>query len=389
MKRQRKDKGVKAAPGVYQLTEGRWRIMAAVLKDGVRTYREKVLGPEEAPTLQDAQIARAELVQAIKAGSATTCLPPPRGRPTVNDYAESWLKRRAPALKFSTSERYIEALAAWILPPLGGLYCEELSRGDIEDWVLWAEARRKANGRPYAQSSLNSWWRILCTFMADLAAEYERPSLTDRIRNPRSNIKTIRESRTLSSSELGALLQVIEEDHPQWLAEVTLLAFTGMRAGELYALRFDDVEEHMLHVRRTVYRGHEGSTKTDAPRTVALTPTLRQVVADHRAAMLRDQHPGLSSGLIFPSENGGFRGSQSLLNLLKLAGRKASLPVRVGPQVLRRTFNTLLLEQGVDRAVLRAQMGHSSEEMTMRYAGVRDDQKLSAVSDLIARVQGN
>lgn len=45
-----------------------------------------------------------------------------------------------------------------------------------------------------------------------------------------------------------------------------------------------------------------------------------------------------------------------------------------------------MLEQGVDRTVLRAQMGHCSEAMTQRYAGIRADQKQAAVEGLIEQV---
>lgn len=385
----RKDKGTRVAQGVYKLEDGRWRVTATARRPGgARLYREQVLEADEAPTEQDAIIARAQLVKQLQVEDEPQAIPA-RGRTTVNGYAESWLSRLT-GHKFSTQERYIEALGLWILPFLGHLYCDAVTRGDVQDWVRWAESKRKKSGREYAQSSLDSWWRVLKTFLGDMAAEFERPNPTERLKGPRSSIRGIRESRTLSTADLGQLLTVIEAEHSAWLTEVTVMAYSGMRAGELYALRWDDVDEALglIHVCRSVYRGREGTTKTDDPRDVALTQRLRDLLSTHRAQMLREQHPGLSTGLVFPSSQGGFRGSQALLNLLKLAGRKAGLPIRVGPQVLRRTFNTLMLEQGVDRTVLRAQMGHCSEAMTQRYAGIRPDQKQSAVAGLIDRVEG-
>ena len=53
--------------------------------------------------------------------------------------------------------------------------------------------------------------------------------------------------------------------------------------------------------------------------------------------------------------------------------------------MLRRTLNTLLALDGVDRLVLRSQMGHCSEQMTERYAGVRAEAKRDAVSRLESR----
>lgn len=383
----RKYKGTKVAPGVYKL-EDRWRIAATIQVDHKKVWREEVITFEEAPSKEDAIIARAELAKRLKRGE----LKPARATPSqtsVSDYAERWLRQRSPALKHSTTERYIEALGTWILPCLGDVFCDQLNRGDIADWVLWAEAKRKTSGLPYSQSSLDSWWRVLKTFTADLAAEFERPDPCARVRGPRSSLRGVRERRTLSAEQLHALLAFVEEHHPAWLTEITLLAFTGLRAGELYALHMDDVCQDVIKVRRTVYRGRLGTTKTGSPREVALTPALRKLLADHRAQLLRDQHPGLSSGILFPGEHGSYRGSQALLRRLKFISKAMSLPFTVGPQVLRRTFNTLMLEQGVDRAVLRAQMGHTSEQMTQLYAGVRADQKQAAVSDLIRRVQGS
>jgi len=66
-----------------------------------------------------------------------------------------------------------------------------------------------------------------------------------------------------------------------------------------------------------------------------------------------------------------------------LAAEAAGIEVRVTPQVLRRTFNTLMVHAGVDRIVLRSQMGHCSEEMTARYAGVAIADKQAALSRVL------
>ncbi|MCA9628766.1 MAG: site-specific integrase, partial [Myxococcales bacterium] len=81
-------------------------------------------------------------------------------------------------------------------------------------------------------------------------------------------------------------------------------------------------------------------------------------------------------------------GGSALLKVLRLAGKAAGIPTRIGPQVLRRTVNTSLLEAGVDGVILRAQMGHTSERMTSRYAGVHPEAKVAAIERLHAAVDG-
>lgn len=59
--------------------------------------------------------------------------------------------------------------------------------------------------------------------------------------------------------------------------------------------------------------------------------------------------------------------------------------VRIGAQVLRRSMNSNLLRQTVDRLTIRSVMGHTSEQMTQRYYGAGDAEKRAAVLSLPVR----
>ena len=106
-----------------------------------------------------------------------------------------------------------------------------------------------------------------------------------------------------------------------------------------------------------------------------------------RRALVEARHPGLKRGLLFPPDRGAYRSPESLHKPLARAAVAAGVPIKVGPLVLRRSFNTLMLLGDVDRIVLRSQMGHCSEEMTQRYAGVPVEAKLAAVVDLESRTR--
>ena len=88
--------------------------------------------------------------------------------------------------------------------------------------------------------------------------------------------------------------------------------------------------------------------------------------------------------LVLPANNGASRLPQSLVKPFGLASEAAKIDFRVTPQVLRRTFNTLMVQAGVDRVVLRSQMGHCSEAMTQRYAGVPIEAKHEAVDRIMS-----
>ena len=107
------------------------------------------------------------------------------------------------------------------------------------------------------------------------------------------------------------------------------------------------------------------------------------VLREHQKALERARHRGLRYDLVFPGDHGGHRGATSVHKPLAQAARAAGVTTRVTPQVLRRTVNTLLLLNGVDRIVIRSQLGHVSEQMTERYAGV----PISAKHDALARME--
>ena len=292
--------------------------------------------------------------------------------------------------KRSTAEFYRDVLVRRVLPRLGDLYLDALERRDITGWVRWAEQQRKQDGQPYGRETLKGWWRVFVQFVRDVCAEHGVPDPVIRVQPPRGRPGRVRDRETLSAEDLGRVLRVARQGSPRRYAEIYTLAMTGMRPGELFALTWDDIDARRgrIMIRRSVRRGTVGTTKTEDPREVALTDEMVRLLREQRAHLIAKDHPGLTTGLIFPSNVGTHRGPESLHKPLRKAGEAVGVNVRVGPLVLRRTFNTLLMDAGVDRIVLRSQMGHSSEEMTERYAGVSVQAKQKAVSALESEALG-
>ena len=68
-------------------------------------------------------------------------------------------------------------------------------------------------------------------------------------------------------------------------------------------------------------------------------------------------------------------------------GKRAGLDIRPTPQILRRTFNTLLIEGKVDRLVVRSIVGHVDEQMTETYHHAREPVRMRAVDELETRLK--
>ncbi len=383
----------KKFPGVFRLPDGRWKVKTAV-RVGTRTvFKERAL-PAGA-TEEDAGKLAIEFRQAMVDGAGqppTPPTPPPVSVATVRTYGKAWLALRGKRMKPAGIETYIACMYDHILPVIGELLCRDVTRRHVEEWVVAAEAKLKPNGDPYAHDSMRQWWRVLRTVLRDMAADHDIPDPTSRVRPPeRPELPQIREQRTLDAKQIGDLIAHAQTFCPDRAAEVAVMALTGMRAGECYALKWECVEfkHNTITVKRSLSRGKlTETTKTKAQRLVPMHPDLALILLDHQHA--QDQRvakdPKLKSplGLVFTSETGGIREPSSANKVWVLLRDALGTDIKVGPQVLRRSLNTQLVLAGVDRITTRAIMGHTSEEMTARYSGVSQAAKANAVKLLRA-----
>lgn len=157
---------------------------------------------------------------------------------------------------------------------------------------------------------------------------------------------------------------------------------TGMRFGELAALRWEDVNllDSEVVVSRTFSPGiGEKRTKSGEPRTVDLTPQAKR--------LLEEWYPRTSGeGLVFEREIGGYLDGGQVLGVLYAAMERAGVP-RLGERGGKRTFHSfrntfarIALEGGAQLTWVQAQLGHSSITLTRDVYGAwsRRAEKLEA-----------
>lgn len=176
-----------------------------------------------------------------------------------------------------------------------------------------------------------------------------------------------------------------------------------MRKGELLELRWSDYADGEITVERAVWRGQVKATKTDDPRRVAVVGPLAEVLAEQRQWLVRTQHPGMESGLMFPAnpvgaKAGAHRRSQDEVSWyrsptifdrpLRRICKKAGLP-EISAHALRRTFENLLREAGVDQLVRRSMAGWRSEAAQAMYATVAQGERKAALAAVVTLVKGD
>ncbi|WP_462326155.1 tyrosine-type recombinase/integrase [Desulfoplanes sp.] len=162
----------------------------------------------------------------------------------------------------------------------------------------------------------------------------------------------------LTPEQLERLLESIEQDK-SWKARgiMKLALFTGMRRGELFKLRWEDID---LENGFLVLRGPKGGRDQRLP-------------VNGEAQKVLDGVPGTREGYVFPGRYGNQL--QDMRKTFRRIADKAGLPKNFRPlHGLRHTYASMLASTGeVSMHVLQKLMTHKSQKMTARYAHLSDE----------------
>jgi integrase len=169
---------------------------------------------------------------------------------------------------------------------------------------------------------------------------------------------------------------------------VLAAALTGMRRGELFGLKWSDVDyaKGLIRITRSVVDQIEGKPKT-APsrRPVPMDGTLARALRDHQS---RTTFRGTDDWVFASEASLGRRPlwpDAVLKRHVMPAVQAAGISKNVGWHTFRRTTASLLLATGASVKVSQELMGHASPMMTLgTYAQAIGDDKRAAQSALAA-----
>ena len=153
---------------------------------------------------------------------------------------------------------------------------------------------------------------------------------------------------------------------------IAIAIYTGMRRGEIAALRWDDLDLEAGRI--FVRRSYSGPTKTDRPRTIPMHSELKSMLHAWRPSCPQTEEgivaPFFSAGCFRPAVKGDARFAAELRKVLRAAGCRADF---FRPwHAFRHTFATLFLESGGAQAALERILGHtiSGNRITARYVHI-------------------
>ena len=268
-----------------------------------------------------------------------------REAPTVADLIEQFFNIEAPArirrgrMRPNTVEVYRYQAGKHILPAIGTRHVEDVTRADIERLVapLPGVSRNRVLALTGRLFTLAEVW------------EWRTPGS-----NPVRKVERAREEardRVLSGDEMAALAAALSEEgeqHPAAVAAIRVAALTGLRIGEVLAMRWEHVAFETS--RLTLPETKSGRRTHDLP-----TPAVEVLAALHRI-----------NGWCFTTGRDAATTYKTTRAVFARAAKAAGLEdVRLHD--LRRTVMTNAAMAGVGTHVLRDLLGHKTTAMADRY----------------------
>ena len=260
----------------------------------------------------------------------------------AQDYLDSQKTRR--------TESYVNSLrrdinSLW-LPPLGLIPIKDIRVRDVrlaDEAIDWPSPKRQQNARAMLRG----------VFAMAIMDEYIDTNPAEKLK-PVSHQQPAIDPFTLE--EKAAILAQLQGDAYLFY----LLAFeTGMRTGELMALRWSDIRNNRVYLERTMVLRTIKSMKIKQCRSVVLSQTAQDA--------LKEAPRAISGDLWFNSQGTPLRDTRALRKAWHAAVKKAGVRYRI-PYNCRHTRASLGLSAGQTPAWLAKQMGHDLRTFFSRYA---------------------
>lgn len=314
---------------------------------------------------------------------------------TVADYMRDWLDTTAQdRVRPSTLRSYRSLTEHHIIPAIGHIRLRELDATDVN---------RMLAGIVRGKASPTTGNRVRATLRTALASAVKARMIRDNaaaLSDPRTERKARIEP--LTADQARKLLEVTRDD---WMGPLLTVALaTGLRQGELLALRWQDIDLDLrfLSVSRTLTWQSDGDgtrravfsdPKTPQSRrrvpltTQAIEAFTRQrdvVIELEQKATVARWRPLPGEDLVFVSTVGTPLNGVNVTHRVQKIMERAGLP-RKRFHDLRHSTAALLLSQGVDIFTVKEILGHSQITLTANtYGHLTDELAEDAASRLEA-----
>lgn len=268
-----------------------------------------------------------------------------------SDLLDIWFADHRLRIAASTSYGYEKTLP-YIKKYFNGIFVSDITSEMIYDFIqILKEEMAPTSARRYC-NMIN----LSLNYAVKYHYIYYNPAWD--VTFPRRERKEI---KPFTEEEVYLLMETQGE---KWVKDAIVISFrTGMRPGEIYALKWSDINfaQRFISVQCAISRANS-STILKATKTAA---GVRRIDMDSKlTAYLMQMHEGAEGIYLFPGQKREYRVPWNLSTYLKDMCNRAGIPPR-NFYSLRHTHATVSMAHGLHPKVIQERMGHSDCKITM------------------------
>lgn len=294
----------------------------------------------------------------------------------LNEWLNNYIK---PTCKIRTFERYSQLIDKHISNSIGDYELNDLVPSVIQDFIssLLSNGNLRTR-RGLSANTVNGVISVIqCSLKTAYMLEYTKVYIGDKIIRPKTTEKQV---NCFNISEQRKIESFCMQGKKKKLYGVIICLYTGLRIGELLALKFTDIDfnKSLMYISKTCHDSPNGRV-IESPKTQTsnrIIPLPKQILKLLKELKANSYCEYLIADYNKPVAVRSYQRSfELLLKKLKIEHK--------GFHSLRHTFATRALECGMDVKTLSEILGHKNTNITLnRYAHSMFEHKQSMMNKL-------
>lgn len=309
---------------------------------------------------------------------------------SFSDIAQKWIELNRSQWKSSSLAKYINILNNYLLPRFGQCNMLGISREAVASYISELLVKGGHCGTGLAPKTVNSIISVMKNIFEYASVNKNLSLISFKGLNAKQNQKPM---RILSTTEQNNLNEYLLNNPENTSLGILLSLYTGLRVGELCALKWEDVsfDDKCIHVHKTMQR-IQNLNSSDAKTVVIISKlksdcSIRDVPIPNRLFSIMQDYQKAPDTYILKGMKNLYVEPRTMQYRFKATIKKAGiLPANF--HALRHTFATRCIELGFDIKSLSEILGHASVNITLnRYVHPSMELKqknMNMLSDLLA-----
>ena len=278
-------------------------------------------------------------------------------------FCDEWLRMRKVCIRESTYIKYKTVIEKHIKPKLGGCYPTGITTAAVDEF-----SRELLFEDNLAEKSVHDILVVLHGILRYTADNLPGLFPSVRINYPK---ETRREMRVLSRDEQERFVKYLLSDIDVCKFGVLLMLLSGMRIGELCALRWGNIDtrEKTIRINATMQRLHDTEAEGEAGTRIVIgapksVTSVRTIPMTDYAATLCRQFEVMNAAAFVLTGNEDYMEPRALQYRIEKYTSECGLE-GVHAHTLRHTFATRAVEVGFEIKSLSEILGHATTTITL------------------------